>query len=778
MFHRIRPSLNVCCYAFGALLTWMAAGPALAQGLLINVEPGQRVRLPRPHVAITATPSPPASYKIHEIDVHVKIEEQIARVQVAQSFVNTGSTQMEVCFVFPLPYDGAIDQLTLLVDGKEFPARLLAKDEARQAYEAIVRKNRDPALLEWLGTGMFKTSVFPVPPGAERKVTLRYSQLCRKDHGLTDFLFPLSTAKYTSHPVERLTIQATIETKGEIKNIYSPTHSIELKRDAHHATVTYKSQNEIPSSDFRLLYDADSGKLGASVLSYRPQGGDDGYFLLLTTPAIERAAERAKKTVVFVVDRSGSMTGAKIEQAKGALKFVLNNLHAGDLFNIIAYDNAVESFRPELQKFDDETRKAALGFIEGIYAGGSTNIDGALSAALRQLADSSRPSYVLFLTDGLPTAGEANEQKIVANSQSHNRVHARVIAFGVGYDVNSRLLDKLVRENYGQSEYVRPNENIEERVSRLYQKIESPVMTDVAIEFAMDALPTEAGGAVNRIYPKQMTDLFAGEQLVLVGRYKSPGTAKVVIRGKVGAKTQSVDFPAELIAESNDESYAFVEKLWAVRRVGEIIDELDLKGKNDELIKELVTLSTRHGILTPYTSFLADETTSLNALTSNAATARERLSLLEQTHGAGAFNQRGFKAGLQQAAAGDASRPALRLAGGDRAKTAPVGGRAGAAGPAAATRPADRDEVFEDLAEAAQAVQNVGNKAFYRRGKRWVDAAVTDEQEKKAQRVVQFSDDYFRLAERHGHKLSQYLVFDEPVLVALDGEAYLVEPAE
>lgn len=776
MFHRIRSSAQVGFCALGVLLAWLAA-PVLAQGLLIDINPARQVRLPRPHFVMPN--APPSSYKIHEIDVHIKIEEQIARVQVAQSFVNTGSVPMEVCFVFPLPYDGAIDQLTLLVDGKEFPARLLPKDEARATYEAIVRKNRDPALLEWLGQGMFQTSVFPVPPGAERKVILRYSQLCRKDHGLTDFLFPLSTAKYTSHPVERLTVQATIETKGEIKNVYSPSHAIELKRDAHRATVTYQGQHEIPTSDFRLLYDADNGKLGASVLSYRPRGRADGYFLLLTTPAIERAAERVKKTVIFAVDRSGSMTGAKIEQAKAALKFVLNNLREGDLFNIIAYDSAVESFRPELEKFNDETRQAALGFVEGIYAGGGTNIDGALSAALGQLADGSRPCYVLFLTDGLPTAGEVNEQKIVANSQVHNRVHARVIAFGVGYDVNSRLLDKLVRENFGQSEYVRPNENIEERVSRLYQKIESPVMTDVAIEFAVDALPSESGKAVNRVYPKQVTDLFAGEQLVLVGRYKTPGRAKVVIQGKVGQQRQSTDFPAELVAESKDENYAFIEKLWAVRRVGEIIDELDLKGKNDELIKELVALSTRHGILTPYTSFLADETTSLNALTSNAAEARQRLSLLEQTQGAGGFNQRGFKAGLQRAEAGDASQPALRLAGGDRFNRAQSGGRSGAKGPATApAQPAEGDDVFAELADAAQSVRNIGNKAFYRRGRRWVDAAVTDEQERQARRVAQFSDEYFRLAKRHGHQFSQYLVFDEPVLIELDGEAYLVEAAD
>lgn len=780
----IRRRLTAAALFLVAGAPLIAPDAAIGQGLLINIQPGQRVRLPRP--VVHPDPMPQATYKIRELDVHVKLQEQIARVQVSQSFVNTGSVPMEVCFVFPLPYDGAIEQLTLLVDGREFPARLLPKDEARSTYEAIVRKNRDPALLEWLGTGMFKTSVFPVPPGAERKVTLRYSQLCRQDHGLTDFQFPLSTAKYTSHPVEKISIQVDIESKGDLKNVYSPTHSIELKRDAHHATASFRATNQVPTADFRLLYDIESGKLGTSVLSYRPAGGDDGYFLLLTTPAIERPAEHARKTVVFVVDRSGSMSGQKIEQAKGALKFVLNNLREGDLFNIVTYDNTIESFRPELQKFDAETRQAALGFVEGLYAGGSTNIDGALAAALGQLRDSSRPSYVLFLTDGLPTTGETNEMKIVSHARSENQVRARIVAFGVGYDVNSRLLDKLARQNFGQSEYVRPDENIEDRVSRLYRKIEAPVMTDVSIQFSVDALPTEAGQAVNRLYPKQVVDLFEGEQLALVGRYKQPGTAKVTVAGSVGGKKQSFAFPAELVANSKDDTYGFVEKLWAVRRVGEIIDEIDLSGANDELIKEMVALSTRHGILTPYTSFLADENVPLTSLGANADRAKVHLGQLEQTSGASGFYQRELKSNLQRESlaelgARQTGRAPVSGPGTKPARGAGLGGLrfgtiGGGASTASAARAGDQSERADR--EDDQVVQNIGTKAFYRRGGRWVDSSVTEEQEHRARRVTQFSDVYFKLADRHGRKLSQYLVFDEAVLVALDGEAYLIEPAE
>jgi Ca-activated chloride channel family protein len=761
-----RPSIRLV-----AIVAWLAAAIALpavaqAQGLLIVVDPHRHVRLPRPFPH--PVPQAPACYKIQQLEINARLIDQVAQVQVSQTFVNTGSRQLEVAFVFPLPYDGAIDQMTLLVDGKEYPAKLLDAQEARRLYEEIVRKNRDPALLEWMGTGLFKTSVFPVPPGAKRTVSLRYSQMCRKQEGLTDFLFPLSTAKYTSEAVEKVQIRATIESQLEIKNVYSPTHAVEIKRpDDRHATVTFSSKNEVPCSDFRLLYDVGKGKVSTSVLSYRPEKGEDGYFLLLASPKIEAPDEsRPQKTVVFVVDRSGSMSGKKIEQAREALKYVLNNLRSGDLFNIVAYDSVVESFRPELQRFDDESRKAALGFIEGIYAGGSTNIDGALRAALGQLQDSSRPSYVLFLTDGLPTAGETNEMKIVANAQEANKVRARIFSFGVGYDVNSRLLDKLVRANFGQSEYVRPEEDIEDHVSRLYRRIEAPVLTDVRIEFVFDELKTEEGGPISRVYPKGSFDLFAGEQLVMVGRYKKAGSAKVIVQGSVGGKEQKFDFPAELVQKSDDETNGFIEKLWAVRRVGEILDELDLKGRNEELVKELVSLSTRHGILTPYTSFMADEGVNIHNLADNMRRADVRLESLSQSAGMGGFSQRAMKGRYQYAAQAPAGNAALAPA-----AASGIGGQGLSLSGVDFASEADKEAKL-----ANQTVRNIGNRTFYSRNGQWVDSQLSEEQRSRATRVKQFSDEYFALAQRHGRKLSQYMVFDEPLLINLEGRAYLIEP--
>ena len=793
MKRALKPVLGVFLLLF-ATQVW-------GQGILVVVDPSVPTPLPRPIIyppprphpphprPPRPRPQPPASYKIKELAVQARIVDQVGRIQVSQSFVNTGSRQMEVSFVFPLPYDGAVDQLTFMVDGKEYAAKLLPAAEARSIYEGYIRRNQDPALLEWMGTGMFKTSVFPVPPGAERKVTLRYNQLLRKDRNVTDFLFPLSTAKYTSHAVEKVLIEASIESTVEIKSVYSPTHSVDVKRsDDNHATIKYEVKNQVPTSDFRLFFDTAKGELGASVLSYRPDKDKSGYFLLLASPQIKaKTDERPAKTVIFVVDRSGSMSGRKIEQAKEALKFVLDNLRENDTFNIVAYDSSVESFRPELQRYDKKTRKAALGFVEGIYAGGSTNIDGALAAALGMIQDAKRPSYVIFLTDGLPTAGETNEAKIVDSARENNKHRTRVINFGVGYDVNSRLLDRLSRANYGQSEFVRPDEDIETHVSRLYNRISSPVMTDVAVEFDLEKIRVEDGPAVNRVYPRDVHDLFEGEQLVLVGRYKKPGNAKVTVRGKVGEKERKLDFPANLTEKSKDDSYAFVEKLWAMRRIGDIIDEMDLKGKNDELVKELVALSTKHGILTPYTSFLADDNaqpTELADLDSGIRRTDLALSRLRESAGRAAFAQRAEKKLLREAA--QVPMSSGFGGGGAPASEAPadafgLGGRRGglaaaASGPAVRLRDIESDEEI-----AVDSVQIVGKETLYKRGKRWFAANAQGvdlaKDRDKIKTIERFTGDYFKLVAANTSSENAVLARQkagEELIIKLRGQVYQI----
>jgi Ca-activated chloride channel family protein len=779
----LRPTLVLLTTFTALAMTPLVHG----QGMLVDARPGHHFRLPRP--IVPPQPAPTASsYRIESLEVEAKLSDTTARVQVSQTFKNTGSGQIEARFVFPLPYDGAIDQLTLLVDGKEYPAKLLSKEEARKRYEEIVRTNRDPALLEWVGTGMFQTSVFPIPAGETRTVTLRYTQLCRKSEGLTDFIFPLSTAKYTDGLLKKLELTVAVDSPVDIKNIYSPSHDVKVERpDDRHAVVKFSAKETVPTEDFRLFYDAGDQPVAASVVSYRPEKDEDGYFMLLATPEIKQPKQddsesdddkgSSAKTAIFVVDRSGSMSGEKMDQAKDALKFVLNNLKKGDTFNIVAYDSEVEAFRPELQKFDDETRAAAAGFVNGLFAGGSTNIDGALDRGLGMLEDADRPSYVIFLTDGLPTVGEMNEAAIAKHAAAANKIRARMFAFGVGYDVNSRLLDRLARDNHGRSEYVRPNENIEASVSNLYRRIGAPVMTDVELTLDVEDANESDGPVVTQLYPKGKFDLFAGDQAVIVGRYRVPGDAKATLRGKIAGDKKTFRFPAELVADSDDDANAFVAKLWATRRVGEIIDEIDLKGRNEELVKELVDLATKHGILTPYTSFLADENNQVRDLSLLRESAAESLTQLDAAAGEQAFNSRYNKSSLQFAekpaalpATASAAAPAEAGAAGG------YGGRFGGESFQRTLETRGRGVVYYDALQdrqvVANAMINVGRKTFNRRGDRWVDSTLSEEQEKAAKPIERFSDEYFELVAKHGKHVAPYLAIDEPVTIELDGQVY------
>ncbi len=773
----------------------------------------------RPNVPIAR------AFEVREVNIDARIRDQVAQVQISQTFHNPGSTVLESEFLFPVPDDGAIQNVVLLVDGKELTGELMDKDKARRIYEEIVRSKRDPALLEYMGRGLIKTSVFPIPPGADRKVTMRYTQVLKRDRDVVEFSYPFGTQKFTAKPIKRLELALQIDSKEPIKSIYSPSHDIESKVESDdHARIKYVAYDTIPTADFRAVYTLKEGTLGASVLSYRAEGSEDGYFLLLASPDVKKTDTKPQaKTVVFVLDRSGSMSGKKIEQARESLQFVLDNLRDDDTFNIVVYDDRVETFKPELQRFNSETRTEAKRYVENIRPGGSTDIDSALKTALDMLGDDSRPQYVLFLTDGLPTSGVTNEMQIAENARKANQQNARIFSFGVGFDVNARLLDRISDQNRGASEYVKPNEDIEASVARFYSKLTAPVLSGIEI--------TMAGTDLNRTYPRDLPDLFEGGQLVWVGRYTKSGERTIKVKGKVGDDQQTFEFQADLAKPGEGSRYEFIETLWAVRRVGAIIDQIDLQGENKELTEELVALSTKYGILTPYTSFLANEESNLHDLASNRTQTEWNLRRLGEVGGASGVGQREnkvFYGRLEQARPASAPAPILvepssrNLAGGmmggmgggmgGRVDSLQSPGQAqqlalraipmspqqqqGQPGQSAGAQQAGvthfeslaavpvlaptaaRARDFEGHEVVVSTVRNVGKKTFYQREGRWIDAEVKPEEDKKAIVIEQFSEDFFKLAREQGAELNQYLTFAEPVTVKLAGKVYRFDPVK
>ncbi len=728
------------------------------------------------------------SYEVREVSIDARVRDQVAEVRVSQTFHNPGSNVIEAEYLFPLPDDSAVHDLVLMVDGQELPGRVLSKDEARRIYEEIVRARRDPALVEYIGRGAFRASVFPIPPGADRKVTLRYTQLCKRDRDVVEFAYPLATQKHSARPIGHLNLDLRIESRDAIKSIYCPSHDVSIARAGEReARVTLDRREIVSSNDFKLVYTLAGGSLGATVLSYRPDPKEDGYFLLLASPEVKPPdAKPLPKTVLFVVDRSGSMAGKKLEQARNAVQFVLNNLREGDRFNVIAYDDRVDSFRPEPQTYSAASRAEAESYVANIREGGSTNIDGALKAALAMIPDDSRPNYILFLTDGLPTAGEVRELKIAEGVRDGNRHHARVFAFGVGFDVNARLLDRISGGNGGTSEYVRPDEDLEAHVGAFYSKLTRPALASLSIGLE--------GSEVNRTYPRDLPDLFEGGQLVWVGRYPKSGRATVKIAGRVGGEARSFEFPAELAGPGEGSGRDFVEKLWAVRRVGFIIDQIDLNGPNKELTDELVALGTKYGLLTPYTSFLADEGVNLHAAAGvHRRRAISNLDALSVVQGEAGTSQRDMKQSFNKAErledvakyAYSAPRTSAgRMGGGMGGGMGGMGGGMGGMGGSTpnASRAAGRSVTGATKAVAPSEpghpgnVRNIGVKTFYRKADRWVDSEVKPEDEARAIVVEQFSEAFFQLARGQSAEANRYISFEEPVTVRLGDKVYRVDP--
>lgn len=591
---RLSKSVVLWGVLLALLLTAHGAPLLFAQGIIIDPPPGG----PVPLQPLLLDP-----IRIEEQQVDVLIDGPMAEVHLTQLLRNHSAQPVEGTYLFPLPADAAISDFQMTVDGQVVEGQILTKAAARQTYEAIVRQQRDPALLEYMGHNLFQVSIFPIPAGATRQVALTYNQLLTQRDGLYAFRYPLKMPQYRAEPVQTLTVNLTLRNQAGLRTIYSPTYDITVERTSDaSALVTYQATAARPDQDFVLYFGANAGQIGLNLLSYKP-AGEDGYFVLLAAPSVEvDAAAVVARDMVMVVDISGSMQGEKIEQAKAAAHYVVDHLNADDRFNLIAFSTGVRLWQTQLQPVATATRQAAHDWIDALNATGSTDINRALLEALAQFggAPTTRPAYLLFLTDGLPTQGETAIDRILDNVRNNRpeAVHLRLFPFGVGFDVNTELLDTLSRELGGRSSYVQPEERIDEEVSHFYAGISTPVLSEVTLAFGNNTV-------VDELYPYPLPDLFAGEQLVVAGRYHGATVADVTLRGKINGDRITYRYPAQQFVAAGGEPA--VARLWAARKLSALLDQVRQQGPAQELIDAIVELSLHYGIVTPYTSAFVPE---------------------------------------------------------------------------------------------------------------------------------------------------------------------------
>jgi Ca-activated chloride channel homolog len=573
----------------GFLLVFAPA--ALAQGILIP-ENSRIAPFPRP------LPGPgPHPLRVKILKVDTRIQGQVATTRVTQVFFNDLGFVVDGTYFYPLPEDATFVDFATWDGDRKLRGEVLEREEARNRYLAIVRRSWDPGLLEYAGANLFQARVFPVPAHGEKRVEFAYSQILKADHGLVSYTYPLqSGTRVNPQPIDSAAVTVEIGSDQNIRNLYSPTHRIDIRREGERrARLSYEGSALLPDRNFQLFYSTAVSGGGFSLITYR-EAADEGYFMILLTPESDRDREAAiPKDILFVLDTSGSMQEkGKLEKALAALKFGVRSLHAGDRFNIITFSTETRKFRDGLVPASEEVRAAAQAFIERQTASGGTNIHEALREAMGNFQAGTRPRYLVFLTDGLPTVGETDPGRILQDTT--NPLKARVFTFGVGYDVNTFLLDQIAARNYGASDYVTPDEDLEVKLSNFFAKASSPVLTGLSLDL----------GGLNAfdIYPRQLPDLFQGSQLTILGRYSNSGSFPVTVRGSARGDTKALRFDHNEFpdtASAND----FLPRLWAMRKVGYLLEQIRIAGENPELKNEIIRLAKKYGFVTPYTSYLA-----------------------------------------------------------------------------------------------------------------------------------------------------------------------------
>jgi Ca-activated chloride channel family protein len=567
-------------FALALLMALVSNRLAHGTGLLVPTDPG----------------IPPLRIVYQRVNVEIRDQATVTRVE--QEFRNHTSRALEAYYLFPLPAGAGVKDFSMWIDGKRIKGEVVEAARARQIYEDIVRRMKDPGLLEHMGKNLWRVRVFPVPAQGVQKIEINYSEIVGRDAGVAEYIYPLKTGNQSTRTERDFTMRIELHSSAPIKSVYSPSHAIGVSKEGEFKAIVGFEANQYPlDRDFHLFWTSSDKDVGLALLTHRESPGDAGYFLLMLSPKTEvPKGERVPRDIVFVLDTSGSMQGEKIQQAKNALEFCLKALDPADRFNLIAFSTTVNEFERSLVRVNDQSIRKAVEWVKELAASGGTAIDDAVGAALKSRSDDARNFTVVFLTDGLPTIGETEPKTILEKVKQRNTAMTRIFVFGVGDDVNTHLLDQLAELTRATSVYVRPKENLEAKVSSFYAKISHPVLADLSLVVGDSSI------RFSDMFPPKLPDLFHGSQLLVLGRYSGSGHTSVRLEGRLAGQRREFVYEATLPDEKREND--FLPGLWARRKVGYLLDQIRLKGENKELVDEVIHLAKRYGIATPYTSYL------------------------------------------------------------------------------------------------------------------------------------------------------------------------------
>jgi Ca-activated chloride channel family protein len=732
------------------LLTLAFPAALLAQGWIIPRPPIS------PPVCFDKCMPQPVALERTSSNVRATLADHVLRYEVEETFRNRGATMQEADYMYPLPAGAAFQELQLSINGQLVSGEIMDAGRARSTYEEIVRRQRDPALVEWMGYGLLRARIFPINPGEEKRVVLRFQVIAPREGDAIRIDYQRGSGRTLAtsgtHDARESSFTLRYPKAGRC-NAYSPTQDLQA-RSSFGSTCVVDAGGE--GAAVTILIPAPrSDRAAISVLANAP-GTEDGFALVTLSPPSGSTAT-VPRDITFVLDVSGSMSGRKMEQARAAGKQLLRTLTRDDRFRMIDFSSDVRTFRDDFVDATPDNIAAATRYLDQLQPNGGTNIDGALDAALsQQLAREGdddeyahheshqigrRLGLVLFVTDGEPTVGERSPAAIASHA-ARVRGDQRVFTFGLGADVNAQLIEQLALEGHGTAQFVRPDENVERAVGLVASRLSSPVASDLRVTSQCRG----DGGCVRLVHalPEGPIDLFAGEDLVLLTRYTGSGPTRLMFDGR--SATGPVHWETMVDFPDRDRDNAFVPRLWATRRIGWLSAARRQNGSSPEVDDELRTLGERYGIPTELTSYLVQEP--------QVAMYRGLVDDRSRNAPMPAAPAERFEAARKATV----QREAQSVGALDKMSLNEIAASTGA-GTAQANE--KRGAVLKD--DPADAAARAGNHLFARRNGRWTDVAFREGV--KVVKIKAFSPAYFKVLNAIP-ELRESFAVGEKVLVA------------
>jgi len=537
--------------------------------------------------------------KIKSQEVKVTINNGVAVTQVDQVFLNTENRIVEALYTFPVPQRGSVVNFSMWINGREMIGEVLEKQRARQIYESYKQVKRDPGLLEQVDYKRFEMRIFPIAAGAEQHVRVTYCQELDFDHDAATYVFPLATVtdrRADSRTTGHFSLTFELKSETPVVELTSPSHPDQfaiLKRDN---VGYYQAALEVKEGDLNrdvvLSYQLSRPKTGIDLITSRT-GREDGYFLLTMTAGKELEDVAGGSDYVFVLDVSGSMAvDGKLTASRSSVSAFTNALDKNDRFDVIAFNIAANPLYSKLATPSEETRDEVDKFLASQRAVGGTVLRPALEAAYRYV-DEDRPLNVVILSDGMT---EQNEQRQLIDLIAKRPSQATVFCVGVGNEVNRPLLSQLAEDAGGLAAFISQGDDFQRQAQAFRRKLTRPAAKNVKITFD--------GGEVYDVEPQTLANLYHGQPLRMLGRYRQTGPAKVRVQAEVLGTP--LDQTVDVILPDRDDANPEIERMWASYRVDRLMGDDRRTGSRGNL-DEIVRLCEGYSIAGEYASFIVLE---------------------------------------------------------------------------------------------------------------------------------------------------------------------------